>query len=67
MKYEVFTVVKRPKGMKPTRFRVVFKTKRDEKNMFSKFKTRITFNGRSQEYGVNFWETFAPTTKYSVV
>jgi len=38
----------------------VFKTKRDAKGLFEKYKARIVVKGYSQIAGLDFDETFAP-------
>lgn len=43
--------------------RWVFKTKLDEHNQISKFKSRLVVRGYSQEAGIDFFETFAPVSK----
>ena len=67
IKYKVFSVVTKRPGMKFVTLKWVFKTKLNEDNAFTKFKSRLTARGFTQVLGVNFWETFAPTSKYTII
>ena len=42
----------------------VFKTKKDNVGMVSKYKARLSVKGCSQKYGIDYNETYAPTVHY---
>lgn len=67
MKKETWTAVRRPKGVKVIDTRWVYKVKRSSDNREVKFKSRLVARGFSQEYGVNYFETYAPVVKNSSV
>lgn len=67
LKYDVFEVVKRDKDMKVATLKWIYKSKLNENNTLVKFKSRLAVRGFSMEHEVNFWETFASTTKYSII
>jgi len=49
-----------PDGVKALGCLWVFKVKCGPDGKVSRFKARITVNGKTQEYGINYGETFAP-------
>ena len=49
-----------PKGVKALTFVWVFKVKFGPDGKISRYKARITVNGKSQVYGINYSETFVP-------
>lgn len=56
-------VVTRPKGVNVVGTRWVFKLKYNELGDISRYKGRIVAQGYSQQYGVDFFDTFAPVAK----
>ena len=56
--YEFVTEL--PKGVKALTSVWVFKVKCGPNGEISRYKARITVNGKTQEYGINYSETFSP-------
>lgn len=59
----MWELVERPKGAKVLKNKWVFVRKRNAKGEVCRYRTRITIKGCQQQYGVNFWETYAPVAK----
>ena len=59
-----YEVVTRKPGMKCIGTKLVLKTK-FEKGQLTRYKARLTAQGFKQEYGINYFNTFAPTMKSS--
>ncbi|PHH53091.1 Copia protein [Ceratocystis fimbriata CBS 114723] len=53
--------VPKPEGCVPIDTRFVFAKKYDLDGKLEKYKARLVVRGFRQEYGVNFFESFAPT------
>ena len=65
-----WTVV--PRSAKPPKVRTFmviwsFKRKRFPDGRLNKHKTRLCTHGGQQQWGVNYWETYAPTVNWSSV
>jgi len=60
--YEVVTKV--PKNSNIISSRWVFKYKRDPYGNIVKRKARIVAKGYTQRFGIDYWETYAPTLKH---
>jgi hypothetical protein len=63
----VYKVVKCPPNMKPISSRWVNKIKLDANNKPVRFKSRIVARGFTQEYGINYNETFSPVAKFKSI
>lgn len=57
------TLVKRPAGHNVLKCRWVYRIKRDHNNKPVKYKARLVVKGFMQRYGVDFFETYAPTVR----
>jgi len=60
---KVWSVVKRPNDKSTIQTRWIFKIKRNAENKPEKYKARLVAKGYCQEYGIDYYETFAPVVK----
>lgn len=63
VKSETFDLVPRPPNTNIVRSMWLYKHKYDADGVFCKHKSRLVANGKSQEHGVDFDETFSPVVK----
>ncbi|GMF40644.1 unnamed protein product [Phytophthora fragariaefolia] len=63
----VWDLVDLPPGEKVLKNKWVFVKKRNAKGEIVRYRARITVKGCQQEFGVNFWETYAPVSKIESV
>ena len=56
-----------PPGTKLLNYIWTFKIKRLPSFAIRKFKARLCIRGNQQEYGVNYWETYAPVVSWTTV
>ena len=56
-------LVPRPAGRKLVDFKWVFKLKRDADGNIARYKARLVTRGFTQEHGIDYHETFAPTVR----
>ena len=61
MKNETWELVPRPPGRKVTRCKWVFKLKRGGDGEVTRYKARLVAQGFTQQYGIDYHETWAPT------
>ncbi|KAL2885578.1 putative retroelement pol poly protein [Ceratocystis lukuohia] len=61
MDFRTWHFVPKPEGCVPIDTRFVFAKKYDLDGKLEKYKARLVVRGFRQEYGVNFFESFAPT------
>jgi len=63
---EHWEIVKRSTigGAKTLRVVWSFKWKRNPLGILTKHKARLCVEGHMQEYGINYWETYAPVVKW---
>jgi len=67
-KHKVYSIVdKVPSGSNIISSRWVFKYKRDSNGKVIKRKARLVAKGYTQEYGIDYKETFAPTLKQDTI
>jgi hypothetical protein len=59
--------VNRPVDRKIVRCKSVFKVKRDEKGNVACYKARLVAKGFTQQYGINYCETFSPIIRHSSI
>ncbi len=62
---DTFTLVPLPPARKAIGSKWVFKIKRHADGSIDRFKARLVAKGYSQQYGVDFTETFAPVARFS--
>ena len=62
---DTFTLVPLPPARKAIGSKWVFKVKRHADGSIDRFKARLVAKGYSQQYGVDFTETFAPVARFS--
>ncbi|CAI5728216.1 unnamed protein product [Peronospora farinosa] len=63
MRNHVWELVDRPSGVKILKNKWIFVRKRNAQGDVCRYRTRVTIKGCQQEFGVNFWETYAPVAK----
>ena len=63
----VWSLVKAPKDQKPVNCKWVFKKKLAADGSISSYKARLVAQGFTQQYGVNYDETFAPVVRFESV
>lgn len=64
---ETWELVSKPDGVKPVSCKWVYKLKQKADGSVERCKARLVARGFSQEYGVNFEETFSPVAKLTTV
>jgi hypothetical protein len=62
-----WVLVNRPVDRKIVRCKSVFKVKRDEKGNVARYKARLVAKGFTQQYGINYCETFSPIIRHSSI
>jgi hypothetical protein len=62
-----YTIVPLPSGRHPIGSKWVFKTKRGADGQIIKHKARLVAQGFSQQFGIDYVETFAPVARYSSI
>ncbi|KAE9014860.1 hypothetical protein PR002_g14108 [Phytophthora rubi] len=67
MRNNTCVLVERPKGKKILSSKWVFVRKRNHKGEVIRYRARITIKGCQQEYGANFWDTYAPVVSFEAV
>jgi hypothetical protein len=64
---QTWSLVVRPAGRKIVDNKWVFKIKRNSNGTIAKYKTRLVACGFTQEHGIEYTQTFAPTVKFSTI
>nr|GFA30419.1 hypothetical protein [Tanacetum cinerariifolium] len=62
VRLKVWRLVSRPEGKSVIKSKWIFKNKKDESSLIIRNKARLVAVGYSQQEGINYDETFAPTT-----
>lgn len=66
-KNNVWDVVSLPPGKHTIGSRWVFRVKRHPNGTIERYKTRLCAKGFAQEYGIDYTETFSPTTRFDSI
>lgn len=64
---ETWELTKLPRETKTIKCKWIFSTKTDEMGNILRFKARLVARGFSQEYGIDYTETFSPVVKYTII
>ena len=64
---EAWEVVDTPEGVKHIDSTWAFKLKRFPDGLIKKFKARLCARGDQQEYGIDYFETYAPVVQWTTV
>lgn len=64
MKMKFWELVKYPKERIQIRIKWVFDINSDSNENFDRFRARLVAKGFSQQEGIDYFEAFAPVTKY---
>jgi hypothetical protein len=67
LKMKVGTLTLLPEGKKAIGSKWVFAVKRNKDNEIIRWKSRLVVQGFSQTYGVDYFDTYAPTVRYKSV
>ena len=57
-------MVELPRGRQPITSKWVFKVKYTPSGLLERYKARLVARGFSQQYGIDYEETFAPTLRF---
>jgi len=66
-KRQTWSLVVKPVGRKIVDNKWVFKIKRNSDGTIARYKARLVARGFTQEHGIDYTETFAPTMKFSTI
>lgn len=64
---DCWTLTERPKDQKPVKCKWVFKRKFGLNGEILKYKARLVAKGCTQQYGIDYEETFSPVVRYSTI
>lgn len=67
IKNKTWTLVNRPKNEKLIDNKWVFKVKKNPDDSVDRYKARLVARGFTQEYGVNYFETFSPVVRFTSI
>ena len=67
MKNGVWEIVPRPSDKSVVTSKWIFKIKHAVDGSIDKYKARFVARGLSQKEGIDYEETFAPTTRYTTI
>lgn len=66
-KNQTWTLVDLPRGRKPVKTKWIFKRKRADDGTVVRHKARLVAKGCSQQFGIDYGETFSPVVRYSSI
>ncbi|XP_076909555.1 putative mitochondrial protein AtMg00820 [Bidens hawaiensis] len=66
-KLHVWRLVKMPPNKRPIGTKWVFRNKKDDKRVITRYKTRLVVQGFSQHEGVDYDETYAPVARLEAI
>ncbi|WOH04396.1 hypothetical protein DCAR_0623805 [Daucus carota subsp. sativus] len=64
---ETWDLVPKPPGIKPISFKWVYKIKTHQDGSVERYKARLVARGFSQQYGIDYDETFSPVAKLTTI
>ena len=67
LKNNTWSLVDLPPGQKPVECKWVFTVKKNMNGNIEKFKARLVAKAFTQQYGVNYFETFSPVVRYATI
>lgn len=67
IKNRTWILVDRPKDQRVVDNKWVFKVKKNPDDSIDRFKARLVARGFTQEYGVNYFETFSPVVRFTSI
>lgn len=67
IKNNTWELVERPPGEKIVDNKWVYKVKMEQKNAPARYKARLVARGFTQQYGVNYYETFSPVVRFTSI
>jgi len=67
IKNNTWSLVDLPKGQKTIGCKWVYSIKTNKAGQTERYKARLVAKGCSQQYGVNYFETFSPVVRYSTI
>lgn len=66
-KNQTWELVDLPHGRKAIKTKWVFKFKKDSSNKIVRYKARLVAKGCSQQYGIDYQETYSPVVRYTSI
>lgn len=67
IKNDTWELVERPSDVKIVDNRWVYKVKPETDSSQMKFRARLVARGFTQEYGINYFETFSPVVRFTSI
>lgn len=67
IKNNTWTLVERPQGLNVVDNRWIFKVKMNPDNTVERYKARLVARGFTQQYGIDYSETFSPVVRFTSI